>query len=82
MPFLDEVKWKPIFEAIMARAAFLFPVDVVAYCLMANHFHLILVPINPEQFPAFVGYVKQELSHIVNRLKGRRKKTKVSVRGL
>lgn len=75
LPFLDEVKWKPIFEAIMARAAVLFPVEVVAYCLMANHFHLILVPINPEQFPAFVGYVKQELSHIVNRLKGRRKKT-------
>jgi hypothetical protein len=42
---------------------------------MANHFHLLLIPIDPDNIPLFVKYVKQELAHAVNRLRGRRRKT-------
>ena len=75
LPFSDEGRFKLIAESIMARAQALYPVEIVAYDLGTNHFHLLLVPIDPAQFPLFVGYLKQELSHAVNRIKGIRKRT-------
>ena len=63
------------FLAIMARAQFLYPVHIIAFILMGNHFHLMLVAQNPEDVPKFVGYLKQELAYLVNRLNRRRKKT-------
>ena len=75
LPFLDSKKLKPVVEAIMARAQALYPVEIVAHALGANHLHQLLVPIAPEHLPLFVGYVKQELAHAVNRMNGVRKKT-------
>jgi hypothetical protein len=37
--------------------------------------HLLLIPINPEDVPRFVGYIKQELAHLVNKRRGERKHT-------
>jgi REP element-mobilizing transposase RayT len=74
-PFADMQKFNPILLAILARAQALYPVEIVAFILNANHLHMLLVPIDPINFPLFVGYVKQELSHAVNRIKGVRKKT-------
>jgi REP element-mobilizing transposase RayT len=74
-PFADMQRFNPLFLAILARAQTLYPVEIVAFILNANHLHLLLIPIDPINFPLFVGYVKQELSHAVNRIKGIRKKT-------
>jgi REP element-mobilizing transposase RayT len=68
-------RFNPLFLAILARAQTLYPVEIVAFILNANHLHLLLIPIDPINFSLFVGYVKQELSHAVNRIKGIRKKT-------
>ncbi len=75
LPFADGRRFRSIVEAIMARAQELYPVDLSAYDLGANHFHMIIVPQDPEDFTRFVGYVKQELAHAVNRIRGRKKKT-------
>lgn len=50
-------------------------VDLIALFFSANHFHIILRVINPEDVPEFFKYLKQEISHRVNRLLGRSKKT-------
>jgi len=42
---------------------------------MANHMHLHLVVQDPEDFVAFVGYLKRESAHAINRLLGRKKHT-------
>jgi REP element-mobilizing transposase RayT len=75
LPFSEESLYKPLCESIMARAQHLYPVHICGYTFMANHFHMLLVPIDPEDTSKFVGYVKQELSHAVNRLEQRNKKT-------
>ena len=75
LPFRTTKDFNTLFYSILARAQKLYPVHVCAFCLMPNHFHMMLVPINPEVTPLFVGYVKQELAHAVNRLLGRRKHT-------
>jgi len=36
---------------------------------------LIIRVINPDDVPRFVGYLKSEMAHMVNKLLGRRRKT-------
>jgi len=57
---------------ILARAQTLYPVKIVAYCFMQNHFHILLVVNNPEDVSGFVCYLKRESGHVINRLFGRR----------
>jgi len=60
---------------ILARAQELYPIQICHYVFLANHFHLIVRVINPDDVPRFVGYLKGEMAHTVNRLLGRRRKT-------
>ena len=64
-----------IFKGILARAQTLFPVRLCHYIFMGNHLHLIVIVKSAEDLSSFMGYVKGEISHSVNRLLGRRQKT-------
>ena len=56
--------------SILVTALVLSPVRLIAYDLQINHLHMLLIPINSEDVPEFVGYIQQELAHVVNRLRG------------
>ena len=60
---------------ILARAQELYPVEICHYVFLSNHFHLILRVINPDNVPKFVGYLKGEMAHMVNKLLSRKRKT-------
>lgn len=59
-----------LIEGILAQATTLYPVTICHYVFMANHFHMIIVVQDPEKVQDFVGYVKQEIAHVLNRLCG------------
>jgi putative transposase len=59
----------------MARAQTLYPVTIVSYVIMKNHFHIIIVVQDPANVPKFMEYFKRETSHYVNRLLGLRQNT-------
>ena len=64
-----------IIYAAMARAQELYPVTICAFVFEPNHGHAMLMVHDPEDFCKFVGFVKQEIAHAVNRLLGRRRQT-------
>lgn len=64
-----------IIYAAMARAQELYPVTICAYVFEPNHGHMMLMAKNPEDLCKFVGFVKQEIAHAVNRLLARRRQT-------
>lgn len=68
--FINMIIWSSL-----AKAKELYPVDIICFCFSTNHFHMLLRVIDPEDLSDFVGYVKQEIAHGINRLLGRRKKT-------
>ncbi len=76
LPFVPTNFMNSIIWSSLARGQYLYPkVTVSGFLFMLNHFHMLLVVNDPEQVSAFIGYVKQEASHAVNRLLGRRQKT-------
>lgn len=75
LPFVPNYLMELIIWGILAQAQTLYPVRICSFVFMANHFHLLLVVDDPENIPKFVGYLKAELAHAVNRLCGRRRKT-------
>jgi len=66
---------KRIMQSILASAQTLYPTTVCHFVIMANHMHLLLVVQDPEDFVSFIGYLKRESAHAVNRLLGRKKHT-------
>lgn len=70
LPLINEIMW-----SCHAKAQALYPQELIGLCLEPNHEHLLLRCINPETVPDFIGYIKQESAHAINRLLGRRKKT-------
>jgi REP element-mobilizing transposase RayT len=68
--FINEILWSSL-----AKAQALYPVEVCAFNYELNHAHMLLRVTNPEHIHNFVGYVKQESAHALNRLLGRRRKT-------
>lgn len=64
-----------IIKSALGRAYELYQVEVVAVTFESNHCHLIIRVTNPELVSPFVGYVKQEIAHALNRLIGRPRKT-------
>lgn len=60
---------------ILAEAHSRYKIRVCHLLFMANHLHMIAVIDDPEDVSAFMRYVKSEISHAVNRLLGRMKKT-------
>ena len=69
--FMNMIIW-----SALAKGQALHPdVAVCGFVFLPNHFHMLLVVEDPEQVSPYVGYVKQELAHAINRLLNRRQKT-------
>lgn len=68
--FINTIIW-----SVIGRAYWHYPVEVTAFLFQRNHFHLMLVAKDTETVSRFIKYLKQELSHAVNRMLGRRKRT-------
>ena len=66
--FINEIIWSNL-----AKAQSKYPVKIIWITFEANHAHMLLRVTNPELISAFVGYVKQETSHALNRLLDRKK---------
>ncbi len=64
-----------IIWGILARAKITHAVKVCHFLFMYNHFHMLIVAEDPNDVPRFIGYVKQEIAHSINRMLGRRKRT-------
>ncbi len=69
----------PLCEALikscLARAQYLYPIDICGFLIEPNHVHLMMVVGNPSDVPGFMRYFKAESSHMLNRILGRRKRT-------
>ena len=66
---------KAIVEGQLARAQHLHPVRINHYLFESNHFHMLATVDNPGDIKGFMGRVKTETAHAINRLMGRRKRT-------
>lgn len=75
LPLVASEYMKVILRGIFARAQSLYPVTICHYLVMPNHVHMIIVVEDPEAVPGFIGAIKREISHAINRLAGRRKRT-------
>ncbi len=75
LPIVASLLLNFIIWGILARARSMYQVRVCHFLFMSNHFHALLVVDNPEHVSPFVGYVKCEIAHAINRLLGRRRKT-------
>jgi putative transposase len=54
LPLFDEEADYLAFLKVLDEVAPLFPVSVLAYCLMPNHWHLLLMPRRGNRMPAFM----------------------------
>ena len=59
--------------AIIARAQELYDIKLADFLFMSNHLHQILAVDNPAHVDAFMGYIKTESAHAINRFIGKRK---------
>ena len=75
LPFIPIRSINHIIRSVLAAANVKYPVRIVGFNFEANHFHIVLLVQEPGDVPLFVGYVKQETAHRINRLLGRRGKT-------
>jgi REP element-mobilizing transposase RayT len=64
-----------ILWGILARAREQYDVSVCHMIFLGNHLHAILVVKNPEDVSNFMGYVKAESAHAINRLLNRTQRT-------
>jgi putative transposase len=46
-----------VFVRLMAEAQQRYPVEILEYCLMPNHFHFVLVPPTEESIPAYMHWL-------------------------
>lgn len=73
LPFVANLLINTFINGILARALVLHPgIELSAYLVMPNHYHLILV-LNEgaEVLKSFMGYVDGELAKVINRFRGR-----------
>jgi REP element-mobilizing transposase RayT len=75
LPMVPTLIMNFIIWGILARARSMYRVKICHFIFLANHFHMILVVDDPKHISDFVGYVKAEIAHAINKLLGRRKKT-------
>ena len=75
LPLVPTYAINMIIESALASANKLYPVNLIAFSFQLNHFHMLVHVIDPVNVSRFVGYVKQEIAHRLNRLLGRRKRT-------
>ena len=64
-----------IIQSVLGRAQALYRVRVCHAIFESNHLHMVLVVDNPNDVKDFIGRVKTETAHAVNRLMGRKKRT-------
>ena len=75
LPFVPVRFINEIFWSNLAKAQRLYPQRICNFMVEPNQIHMILLIDNPENAYKFIGYVKQETAHALNRLLGRRRKT-------
>lgn len=71
LPFVPVEFMNMLICSTLARAQRLYAVKLIALTMEANHFHMIISVVDPEEASAFVGYFKAETAHHLNRLRGR-----------
>src|SRR3954452_7512221 len=59
-----------IAAGILGRAQRLYPVDLVAFCPLSNHYHMIVWAENAKRLARFVGYFNSNLAREVSRRTG------------
>jgi REP element-mobilizing transposase RayT len=67
---MERILW-----SALAIAQNLYPVKIIAFVIMGNHIHLIVLVEDPEVVESFMERFKCETAHAVNRLLGRRQVT-------
>lgn len=75
LPFAPNKLIKRLVENVLARAQTLYPITIVSYTIIPNHFHIMVVVQDPSNVPKFVEYFKRETAYYVNALLGRVKHT-------
>ena len=73
LPIVSSSFMKIILESIIARAQQLYDIKLGDFLFMSNHLHLLITVTNPCHVDAFMGYLKTESAHAINRLMGKRK---------
>ena len=71
LPFVPNKVVNAILEGILAWALFMFGQELIGYCFMANHLHLMLRVTDPDRLSDFIGHIKSESATAINRLLGR-----------
>lgn len=66
-PLMERILW-----SALAVAQNLYPIKIIAFVIMGNHIHLIVLVEDPEVVESFMERFKCETAHAVNRLLGRR----------
>ena len=64
-----------LIKSAMLRALRLHPIKISHFIVNGTHIHMIIRVWNPEDVPGFMERFKTELSHYLNNLVGRNKKT-------
>ena len=75
LPFVPLRFMNILLWSALARAIRLYPVQLIAVTMEANHIHMIIRVIDPKDASQFVGYFKSESAHHLNRLLGRQGRT-------
>ncbi|MEN0016643.1 MAG: transposase [Bacteroidota bacterium] len=72
LPFICRAFMNLILKSILARSLKLFDITLCDFIFMQNHFHLLLVINNPEHADAFIGHLKTETAHAINKMRGKK----------
>jgi REP element-mobilizing transposase RayT len=75
LPFVPVKCINMLLLSALARACRLYPVQLIAVVVQANHVHMLIRIIDPEHASAFIGYFKTETANCLNRLLNRRQRT-------
>jgi REP element-mobilizing transposase RayT len=75
LPFVPNNLTMTLVTNVLARAQTFYPVTIVTFVMMRNHFHTLIVVQDPSNVPKFIEYFKRETAYYVNRLLGKRKHT-------
>lgn len=75
LPFVPLKFMNALIQSALARAQNLYRVQLLAFTVEANHVHMLIRVINPEDVSRFIGYFKAESANYLNRLLNRRQRT-------
>ena len=75
LPLVATPYMRAIIQSILARAFSKYRLTIVAFVVMGNHIHVLVVVNDPKDVSGFIEYLKRELAHAINRLLGRINRT-------